>query len=141
MRTAVAILILATVAAAGDSRNDVERKLEAKISIHLRQARLSDGLDIFRSATGLNFVIEQGADRAISFVVTDLSAKSALRLLLAPLDLTAVFENGAVVIRNRQSLASGAVLRIYDVRATLVRVQDFPSPGMGLAGSFGVVFG
>ena len=141
MKTAAVVLLMAAVAAAGDSRGDVERKLEAKITLHLRQARLSDALDVFRSATGLNFVAVDGGEVSVSLTVRDVSAKSALRLLLAPADLGAVFENGAVVIRSRQSLAGGAVLRTYDVRATLVKVQDFPAPRMGLAGTFGVVFG
>jgi len=134
MKTMTAILLMAAFAAAGDTRNDVERKLETKISLNLRQARLSDAVEILRSATGLNFVVLEGGDREISLVVTDLSAKSALRLLLAPRDLTAVHENGAVVVRNRQTLAAGAVLRIYDVRALLVKIRDFPGVRLDLKG-------
>jgi len=138
----MAFLMTAAAAAAGDSREDVQRKLEAKVSIQLRQVRLADALDVFRNATGLNFVAAEGGELAVSLTVHDVSAKSALRLLLAPADLSAAFENGAVVIRSRKSLAGAATLKVYDVRATLVKVQDFPAPRMGLLGPVvGVVFG
>ena len=133
----MALLLMAAVAAAAPG--DVDRRLETKVSLHLRKARLSDALSVFRSATGLNFVCEDGADPEISIVVNDLSARSALRLVLAPREMTAVFENGAVVIRSKR--AAGTVLRIYDVRALLVKIQDFPGPSMGLAGHAGIFFG
>jgi len=139
MRTTMALLLMATVAAA--SPGEVDRRLETKVSLHLRKARLSDALSVFRSATGLNFVSEDGADPEISIVVNDLSARSALRLILAPREMTAAFENGAVVIRNRRCLAGGTVLRIYDVRALQVKLPDFPGPRMGLAGHAGISFG
>src|SRR5436190_18693403 len=96
MKTVTVILLMAAIAAAGDTREDVDRKLDVKVSLHLRQARLADALDILRSATGLNFVAAEGADREISIVVTDLPAKSVLNLLLRPRGLTAVFENGEI---------------------------------------------
>jgi hypothetical protein len=140
MGTAVAILILAT-AAAGDAGGDLDRRLDAKVSLHLRGARLNDALEVFRSATGLNFVAVDGADMEVSIVVTDLSTRSTLRLLLAPRDLTAVFEDGAVVIRKQRGLDGGAVLRIHDVRALQVRIRDFPAPRLDLNPAGGVAVG
>src|SRR5262245_1136133 len=134
MKTVTAILLMAAVGAAGDSREDVSRKLETKISIDLRRARVADALEMFRSATGLNFVAIDGAETTVNLTVTDLSARSALRLLLAPADLGAVFENGAVVIRSRQSLAGAVVLKIYDVRALMAKIQDFPGARLDLDG-------
>jgi hypothetical protein len=134
MKTVTAILLMAAAALAGDSREDVGRKLETKISLNLRGARLSDAVEIFRSATGLNFVTMDGGETAVNLTVRDVSARSALRLLLAPADLGAVFENGAVVIRHRQSLAGAVVLRVYDVRAAVAKIRDFPGPGVGLEG-------
>jgi len=128
----LAILMMAAAAAAGDSRSEIDRKLETKISLHLRQARLNDALDLFRSATGLNFVAAEGGETAVSLVVNEVSARSALRLLLAPTELVATVGEGAVVIRSRQCLANQTVLRVYDVRAALVRIQDFPCPEVGV---------
>ena len=141
MKIITALLVLATAVAAGDSREDIDRKLETKVSLHLRGARLNDAIDVLRSATGLNFVVAEGADREVSIVVTDLSAKSVLGLLLRPRELTAVFENGAVVIRNQKCLAGGAVLRVYDVRAAMMKIRDFPGARLELNGpgaSFGI---
>lgn len=131
--TIVAAILLAA-AAAGDSREDIARKLDAKISINLRTARLADALEIFRSATGLNFVTVDGAETAVSLAVRDVSVRSALRLLLASADLGAAVENGAVVIRNRRALATSVTLKVYDVRTTLAQLQDFPGPDIALAG-------
>ena len=135
MKSVTAIFLMAAVAAAaGELRGDVERKLDTRISLDLRGARLADALDVFRSATGLNFVAVAGAETPINIVVADVSVRSALRLLLAPRNLTAVLEDGAVVIRDRRCLAGGVVLRVYDVRASLVKVRDFPAPLLGLDG-------
>lgn len=135
-----ALLLLAAAAAAGDSREEIDRKLETKVSLHLRGARLNDAIDVLRSATGLNFVVAEGADREIGIVVADLSAKSVLSLLLRPRELTAVFENGAVVIRNQKCLAGDAVLRVYDVRAAMMKIRDFPGARLELRGP-GAAFG
>ena len=75
-----------------------------------------------------------GADLAVRLTVRDLSARSALRLLLAPADLGAAFENGAVVIRSKKSLAGPVMTKIYDVRATMASLQDFPGPRVELKG-------
>jgi hypothetical protein len=136
MKTVTAILLAAAAALAGESREEVVRRLETKISVDLRDAPLAEAIEIFRRATGLAFVIVDGAQQAVRLTVRDLSARSALRLLLAPADLAAAFENGAVVIRSRRSLAGAEVLRVYDVRATLAKVQDFPGPRIGLARAF-----
>lgn len=122
MTTMMALLLLA----AGDLRDDVVRRLKTKISLNLRDATLAGALEVFRAATDLNFVAVEGADTSVSLTVRDVSARSALRLLLQPAGLGATYEEGAVVIRSRRSLAAPVTLRIYDVRSTLVRLQDFP---------------
>jgi hypothetical protein len=125
MRTTMAILLMAMVAAA-DSRGEIDQKLDSKISLNLRNARLEDALEVFRSTTGLNFVAVEGADTMVSIVVKDVSARSALQLLLRPRDLSAVFENGAVVVRRGCIGAARVSLRVYDVRAMVVELTDFP---------------
>jgi len=132
MKTALAILLTASVALAGDGREDVARKLETKISVDLRGVRLADAIEMFRQATGLTFVTADGGDRTVHLTARDLSARSALRLILAPLDLAAAYENGAVVIRSRRSLVGVTTLKIYDIRGATVKLQDFAGPRLDL---------
>ena len=134
MKTTMAILMLAGAALAGDGREDVARKLETKLSVNLRGARLADAIELLRGETGIQFVLADGAETAVSLTVRDVTAKSALRLLLAPADLVAAFEDGVVVIRSRQRLAGAVVYRVYDVRGVLVKLEDFPGPGIELKG-------
>ena len=134
MRTVTAILLMAAAAFAGDGRGDVSRKLDKKISIDLSGARLAEALEVFRQETGINFVIAEGADLRVHLTVRDLSARSALRLLLAPADLAAAFEDGVVVIRSRKSLAGAVTMKVYDVRAMTAKLKDFPGPRVELRG-------
>jgi type II secretory pathway component HofQ len=132
MKTMTALLLCCAAALAGDSRDEVARKLEAKVSLDLKGAKLGDAIQIFRDVTGLNFVVEDGSELFVRLTVRDVTAKSALRLLLQPADLGAGYEHGAVVIRDRQALATTTTFRLYDVRGALRKVQDFPGPRIEL---------
>ena len=128
MKTLMALLLAGATALAGDTREDVDRKLETKVSLDVKGARLADVIPIFREATGLNFVVEDGAEQTVRLTVRDVAAKSALRLLLQPSGLGAGWEHGAVVIRSREALAATMTHRIYDVRSAMRKLQDFPAP-------------
>lgn len=132
MRSLAAVLLSASAAFAGDFQPDAALGLEMKISLDLRGVALKDAVSIFGAATGLNFIVLDGGDRRVGLVVRDIRARSALRLLLQPLDLGAVLENGAVVIRNRRCQYGGLTHRIYDVRPMLVKLTDFPGPKLGM---------
>jgi hypothetical protein len=134
MKIMTAIVLMAAM-------GDLDRRLETKVSLDLPKARLSDALDVFRGATGLNFAAIDVGDPEISIVVNDLSVRSALRLILGSRGMTAVFEDGAVVIRNQRGAVPRMVLRIHDVRALQVKLRDFPGPRVELQGRAGVVFG
>jgi len=133
MKTVAAILLMAAM-------GDLDRRLETKVSLDFRKARLSDALEVFRGATGMNFAAVEVGDPELSIVLNDVSVRSALRLILAPREMTAVFEDGVVVIRKQAS--ARMVLRIHDVRALMVRLRDFSGPRRELRGAgSGVVFG
>lgn len=123
MNLMTALLLTASLAFSGE---EVQRRLDAKISLELRGVKLSDAIQQFRDATGLNFVVAEGGDTEITLVVRDLSVRSVLRLMLQPRHLTARFEQGAVVIRDRSSERASTVLRAYDVRSIVMSIPDFP---------------
>jgi type II secretory pathway component HofQ len=134
MKTLMALILTASAAFAGDSLEDAARKLEMKISVDLRDVTLSDAIAVFRDATGLSFIVEERSETLVRLTLKDVSAKSALRLILQPAGLGAAFEHGVVVIRSRQSLAAAVTLRIYDVRSMMVKLKDFPGPRVELRG-------
>jgi hypothetical protein len=140
MKTLTALLLAAAAAVAGDTRDDVDRKLETKVTLDVKGARLADAIQIFRDATGLNFVVVDGVDVVVRLTVCDVTAKSALRLLLQPAGLGAGFESGAVMIRNREALAGTMTHRVYDVRSALRKLQDFPGPEVGFQTGVGCCF-
>lgn len=128
MKTMMTLLLLAA------ADQEVDRRLDVKISVDFRGEKLSRAVEVIREATGLNFVVAEGGETPVSLTVRDLRAKSALRLLLQPAGLGATLENGAVVIRAKSSLAAPVMLRIYDVRGMLAKLQDFPGARIELAG-------
>jgi hypothetical protein len=135
MKMLAALILAAGAAFAGDSREVAARKLEMKISVDFRGVKLSDAILRFREITGLNFVVLEGAETPVRLTLKEVSAKSALRLMLQPAGLGATFEQGVVVIRNRQSLTGEVTFRIYDVRSAMVKIKDFAGPRVELRGS------
>jgi hypothetical protein len=133
MKTLAALLLTAAVALAGDTRQDVDRKLETKVTLDAKGVRLADVIPIFRDSSGLNFVVADGAEVLVRLTVRDVTAKSALRLLLQPAGLGAGFEHGVVVIRSREALAGAMTYRIYDVNNALRKLRDFPAAEVGFA--------
>lgn len=136
MKTIATMLLAAATAFAGDTSDDAARKLETKVSLAFRGTKMTDVLEVFRGATGLNFVAIDGAETSVTLTVRDLSAKSALRLILQPAGLAATFENGSVVIRSRESMAGATTLRIYDLRSMMVKLKDFPGLRIGIPNEF-----
>ena len=131
MKTIMIMLLAAATGFAGDTGDDAARKLETKVSLNFRGAKMTEVLEVFRSVTGLNFLAIDGAETTVTLSVRDLSAKSALKLILQPAGLGAGFEHGSVVIRSRESLAGATTLRIYDVRSKMAKLRDFNSDRLG----------
>lgn len=127
MRTIAFVLIL-TVAAAGQSgsRDDVVSRLESKVSVDFRGAKLSEAVAQLQSLSGVEFRVEEGADTVVRLTLCDVSARSVLKLLLQPAGLAATFVGGVVTIRSREKLLESVSTRIYDVRSKELKLRDFP---------------
>jgi len=141
-----AILAGAALAAGGGAwgqddagRAAALRRLDSlKISVDFRETGLPAAVDYLREATGLNIVVsprvaEKEPDLRFTLRVRDLSARAVLRLMLRPRDLAVAWREGALQVVTREELGSGVVLKMYDVRAHLVKVQDFVGPRMELS--------
>lgn len=132
--TAVAVMVMALAADAGDGRADAMRKLETmKVSVDFEDVKLPDALDYLRDVTGLNLVLlpkamEKDGESKIRLKVKDLSVRSILKLVLASRGLTATYRDGALVILPKEDLQDTTTMKMFDVRALQVKIQDFPGP-------------
>jgi type II secretory pathway component GspD/PulD (secretin) len=138
MKTWMALMAMAAVAWADDGRADSIRKLETmKITVDFEDVKLPEAVDYLRDVTGLNFVVlpkamDKDGESKIRLKVKDLSVKSVLKLLLAPRGLTASYRDGALVIVPKEDLQDATTLKMFDVRALQVKIQDFNGPVMEL---------
>lgn len=138
MKTMLALAAMAVAAYAGDTgREDAVRKLETmKVTVDFQDVKLGEAIDYLRDVTGLNLVLlaraaEKG-DYKIRLKVRELTVKSTLKLLLAGHGLTATWREGAVVILPQEDLQESVYIEMYDVRAQLVKLPDFPGPRVEL---------
>jgi hypothetical protein len=140
MKTMAALMAMAALAWAGDSREDSVRKLETmKVTVDFQDVRLPDAMDYLRDVTGLNFVLmpkalEKEGDSRIRLKVKDLSVKSVLKLLLSTRGLTVSWRDGALVVLPKEDLQDTTTMRMFDVRSLMVKLQDFAGPRVELVG-------
>src|SRR3954469_2666022 len=144
MKTMMATLMtvgMAAMAWSGDGREDAARKLETlKVTVDFDNVKLPEAIDYLRDVTGLNLVLlpkamEKDAESNVRLKVKDLSVKSVLKLLLSSRGLTASYRDGALVILPKEDLQSTTAMRIFDVRALQVKIQDFAGPVVELTSS------
>lgn len=138
MKTILALAAMAALAYAGDSgREDAVRKLETmKVTVDFQDLKLGEAVDYLRDVTGLNLVLlpraAEKADFRIRMKIRELTVKSTLKLMLASHGLTATWREGAVVILPQEDLVENTYLEMYDVRAQLMKLPDFPGPRVEL---------
>ncbi len=140
MKTAMMILTMAACAFADGSREDAVRKLETmKVTVDFDNVKLPEAIDYLRDVTGLNLIIlpkamEKDGEAPIRLKVKELSVKSVLKLLLSSRGLSATYRDGALVILPKEDLQGTTVMRLFDVRALQVKIQDFIGPKVELTG-------
>jgi hypothetical protein len=141
MTTAMMVVGMTAATWAGDAREDALRRLEGmKITVDFDNVKLPEAIDYLRDVSGLNLVLlpkamEKDGEAVIRLKVKDLSVKSVLKLLLSSRGLTASYRDGAIVILPKEDLQSSTTMRIFDVRALQVKIQDFAGPLVELSTS------
>jgi hypothetical protein len=138
MNLIAALALLAGLSGPGDSgREDAVRKLETmKVTVDFQDVKLSEAMDYLREATGLNLVLlpraaEKG-DFKVRLKVRELTVKSTMKLMLSGHGLAVTWREGAVVVLPQEDLQEEVTYQIYDVRAQLVKLSDFPGPKVEL---------
>jgi hypothetical protein len=121
-------------------QEEIAAKLDTiKISLDFHDAALPDVLDFIRSFSGIDFMLDpavrerHGEEQLkITMKVNDLPLRSALRLMLHGKGLTAVCREGVLVVVPREEAEKHVVLRIYDVRDLMMKLEDNPGPCIAL---------
>jgi len=129
---------------------EIERKLSTPVSCKFRQRPLADVIDELRKLTGVNIHLDQkgldeegvSSDTPITIDLTsDISLKSALKLILEPLHLSYVIKDEVLKITSEQ-LRDGEVYFVtYNVADLVIPIPNFvPNGRMGLAGALGEAY-
>ena len=138
MMTVAMVMSLAITATAQDSAQDARRKISVqKITVHFEGTSLTDAIAFMRDATGLNFhisatVADHAPDATVRLKLREVSVKSCLSLMLRPHGLSATWREGAIVIMPRDEVRGNTSIQIYDIRALLLKLHDFPGPKVEL---------
>lgn len=147
MRHAAAILaagLLAVGAQAQDSGSDPaqrvrDRLASMKIDIDFTNAKLEEVIAYFQEYSGLNFHLDadvrpkEGEDaNRVTIKLKGVTMKTALKLILGPRELGAIYRDGVILIQPKSKLGSQTVTRIYEVRDLTLRLRDFAGPRVEL---------
>jgi len=124
-----------------DARSSILARLESqKISLDFRDAGLDEVMDFLHEVTGINIVLSKavqdrvrGGELKVDVKLTDMQLRPALKLMLQMHDLTAVVQKGVLLIQSKEERESEAKMEILDVKDLLMRIEDFPGPGLELA--------
>lgn len=120
------------------AREDAVRKLSTqKVTVDFDNVKLGDALDFLRDATGLNLVLLPSAsakdgEQPVRLKAKELTAKSVLKLLLHGRGLTVAWRGGVLAVIPQEELQDDVVMRIYDVRSQLMKIEDHAGPRMEL---------
>ncbi|MCZ6787398.1 MAG: hypothetical protein O7E54_09565, partial [Planctomycetota bacterium] len=134
---------------AGDTTADEIDPLTQRIRNTLRQQRLRDinweageitlenAIAYIRSVTGLNFVLsqkvkEEKAEVEIELKVDNVPVDQVLMFITEPHDMTWKIEYGVVMILDKEEALAAPVLRFYDVKDLVAKIQDFPGQDVNL---------
>jgi type II secretory pathway component GspD/PulD (secretin) len=117
-------------------QEEVVAKLNSvKISLYFADAPLPEVLDFVRSFAGIDFFIDpkvrerlNDEQLKVSMKVNNLPLRAALRIMLSSKNLAAVYRDGVIVIVPKEEADKDVVLKIYDVRDLLMKVEDHAGP-------------
>ncbi len=100
----------------------------ALLALH-RFAHLEDRTHSGSFPDGIDIVLDpQVEDARVTLKLTDVSVKSAIKLLLHPLGLVATIREDAIVVVPRSGVRRNVTLRVYDVRDLVFTLKDSPGP-------------
>lgn len=142
---ASAALALPVVAQDRSDRGAVENKMRGiRITLDFKDAPLATAIEYLREISDINFVIDAKVaekNANVTIKVSDISLRSALTLILNPIDAAPHFKEGVVMIMLKGDIQDQTIrMELYDCRDILHPVRDFPGVDIQLAAdNLGVV--
>jgi hypothetical protein len=136
--------LMAVGAAAQEDSSDPARRVRdrlasMRIDLDFTNARLDEVIAYFQEFSGLNFhldadsrVKEGEEGNKVTIKLKGVTLRTALKLVLGPRDLGAVYREGVIVIQSKAKLGNQTVTRVYDVRDLVFRLRDFAGPRVEL---------
>ncbi|MBN2476163.1 MAG: general secretion pathway protein GspD [Pirellulales bacterium] len=125
---------------------EIEQKLRHPVSLDFREEPLANVLDYLAKVTEVNMHLDPqalaeygiSADVPVTISVRDeIMLKSALNLILEPLQLTYVVKDEVLKVTSEQQREGETHRFVYSVADLVTPIPNFvPSPNMGLAGAY-----
>jgi type II secretory pathway component GspD/PulD (secretin) len=127
-------------------REAVRAKLQnLRVSLEFSETSLEDAIDFIRQFSRLNIIIDKtvqdkfgAGEPKITLKAKDLPLASAFRLMLETRGMTLLFRHGVLLVVTEERASQNVVLRLYDVRDLLMKINDFPGPEITLVPLGGV---
>ncbi|MCA9216848.1 MAG: hypothetical protein KDB27_27450, partial [Planctomycetales bacterium] len=120
----------------GKSHAELEQRLSKKVDVDFQDVTLQDAVDYFRQSTGVNIELDRKALDELGMnsdwdipptKLRNITASSALKIVLDPLDLTTSFEEGYAQVTSRDVVASKLRVVCHNARG-LVEIPQSLDP-------------
>jgi tetratricopeptide (TPR) repeat protein len=131
-----------TLAAVSPAEERIRRALTRPATFDFRESPLSDVLQFLREYAGVNIVADRRGledagvdlDEPITLSLEHVPLKSALNLLLGPLELAYLVRDDVLLITSRAEADAQMTTKVYPAADLVVPIQDFNQGGFGLNG-------
>lgn len=111
-----------------------------KLTLDFESAPLSDVLSFLREVSGCNIVLDpavrETSDELVTLKVRDLPLDKALKLLLSPLELDYLVEDGIIYILTEKGMDAHRTRRLNEKLSSLVVTLDFQATPLSEVLSF-----
>ena len=111
-----------------------------KIDVSFEDSPLRDVVDHFRTVVGINILIDPQVDPddeslQVSQSINQLTAMSALKLILSSKELGLTFQENTLVITSADEASEPTEFEVYNVSDLLMKIRDFAAPEIRLKSS------
>jgi len=129
----------------GPAERKIRTALEEETKVEFVETPLQDVLDFLRDQHDIEIQLDSKAldddaiaqDTPISMDIKGISLRSALRLMLEPLNLTYVIKNEVLQITTKTKAETDLATKVYPVADLVVPITSGGGQGLGLTGAMG----
>lgn len=133
-----------TLAPVSPAEEKIRKSLTRPITVDFRETPLDQITKFVQDFAGINVVLDQvGLDEAgvdseepVSLQLEDIPLKSALKLMLGPLELAYLIKDDVLLITSKERAESLLVTKVYPVADLVIPITNFNS-GVGANGQVG----